>query len=1019
MIRVVASTSGVSARAYFRSGLARADYYTDEILGKWHGKAAATLGLTGEVKEEQFARLLDNHHPTTGDKLNPRVNTSRTVGWDINFHAPKSFSLALSLGNDPRLLQAFRDSVQDTMADIEAQTQTRVRIHGADRDRDTGNLCWAEFVHLTARPIGGIPDPHTHVHAYVFNTTFDPTESRWKAAKIQQARRDLPLHQARFHARLALRTKALGYQVQRTRSGWEIAGMPRPLIDKFSRRTAEIERLAREQHLTDPEKDKLGALTRQGKRRGLTETELTQAWQARLTPEDITQLQHTRTQPAPPYLSAKQALDHAFEKLFARDAVVRRNRLLAEALRYGVGQVTPEAIEAEYRTRKVWEKQVHGDLLLTHDEVLAEEISLVTQVRAGKGRYPSLVPGSHRFRTHFLSDEQQAAVSHILHSHDRVIAVRGGAGTGKTTAMQEAVAALESHGHTVLALAPSADASRDTLREAGFPNAETAAHYLANPKLQQQTKGQVLWIDEASLLGTRDLHALLQTAGPDTRILLTGDTRQHAPVARGDAFRTLQQFAGLRPAEITRIRRQKPETYREAVSDLSKGDLPNAFLKLDAMGALREIPDREERHRQLAQDYLTLSLSKTAPLVVSPTRAEGRQVTAAIREKLFEAKRLRDEHTFPCYRNLHWETAEKREPEHYSPGLLIQYHQNGKGVKRGQRLTVTEITPQGDILVQSKNETPRPLNLTETKKFQVFAHETISLAHGDRIRLTRNGFSRDGRRHSNGNLREIEGFTPEGHLRLTTGAILDKNDGHWTHGYCTTSHASQSKSVKDVLIAQSSDSFAAASREQFYVSVSRGKERVQIYTDDRTALQEAVGISAKRRSALELAKATGRDWNALLEKELDREGWRKTVAKKGTKEAAREFLTKLHPPKKSSPTNQRWTDYLTQRRGYGEFRSPNAPRHLHPKQTTQPSKTPRPQPERTHLLRKFTAHLKSAQEWMTSTRVLRNAQRIAQQRIRQIRAFTHRHADPAKTPVKTSLKPVRTATVQRPAIPHR
>ena len=59
-----------------------------------------------------------------------------------------------------------------------------------------------------------------------------------------------------------------------------------------------------------------------------------------------------------------------------------------------------------------------------------------------------------------LNPEQREAVLHVLHSTDRVTAIRGGAGTGKTTMMKEAVAAIERCGQKVFTFAPSAEASR-------------------------------------------------------------------------------------------------------------------------------------------------------------------------------------------------------------------------------------------------------------------------------------------------------------------------------------------------------------------------------------------------------------------------------------------------------------------------------------------------------------------------------------------------------------------------------
>ncbi len=180
---------------------------------------------------------------------------------------------------------------------------------------------------------------------------------------------------------------------------------------------------------------------------------------------------------------------------------------------------------------------------------------------------------------------------HLLQNHDQVMAIRGGAGVGKTTLMKEVVAQIEARGLKVFAFAPSAAASRETLREAGFGEAETVAHLLANPKLQERTRRNVIWIDEAGLLGVRDMWQIMQIAGHGTRVILTGDTAQHAPVAAGDAFRLMQKYAGLKIVEVTEIRRQVREDYRNAVASLSKGDIRTGFRRLEEIGAIIELKD--------------------------------------------------------------------------------------------------------------------------------------------------------------------------------------------------------------------------------------------------------------------------------------------------------------------------------------------------------------------------------------------------------------------------------------------
>jgi hypothetical protein len=125
-----------------------------------------------------------------------------------------------------------------------------------------------------------------------------------------------------------------------------------------------------------------------------------------------------------------------------------------------------------------------------------------------------------------------------------------------------------------------------------------------------------------------------------------------------------------------------------------------------------------------------------------------------------------------------------------------------------------------------------------------------------------NGFTRETRRGllgkkkgdrlNNGSVYEVDGFTKQGDIRLSNGFVVPKDYGGITHGYVVTSHASQGKTVDVSLIALGRDSFAAANKEQFYVSVSRGKEAVRLYTDDKAAMMEAVQSSNARLSASEL-----------------------------------------------------------------------------------------------------------------------------------------------------------------------
>lgn len=843
MLRIVQNSTAAGAKSYYST----ADYYTEgqELVGVWRGAGAARLGLSGNVDRRDWDALCDNQDPRTGETLTARQKSNRRIGYDFTFHVPKSVSVYYGLTRDERVLDAFRECVDSTMQDMEAEMKTRVRSGGRDEDRTTGNMVYGEFVHFTARPVDGVPDPHLHAHCFVFNTTWDERESRWKAGQFAGLKRDAPYFEAVFHSRMALKLEELGLAVERNRRGWELAGVPKSTLKTFSRRTALIEATAQEKGITDPvEKGELGAKTRGRKRKDLSMDELRAEWRARLSgaEEDaISGLGRTASAPLVPTetSAARQAVEHALDHCLERSAVVGERKLLTEAIKRAYGAASPEEVERELASRNLLTGSGNGERLVTTKAVLDEERSMLAFAREGRGSSDRLGTVPHVFARDWLNAGQRRAVEHVLGSRDRVILIRGGAGTGKTSMMQEAVAGIEAGGHRVFTFAPSADASRGVLREEGFSQADTVARLLLDERLQQQVRGQVIWVDEAGLLGTRTMSRLFEVADRlDARVVLSGDRKQHGSVERGAALRLLEEEAGLVPAEIKDIQRQKGE-YKHAVQLLADGRTADGFRELDRLGWVKTVTG-EERNRLLAHDYVeTVDAGKTA-LVISPTHREGDAITEEIRLELrrtghLEGPRLR----LQALENENLTEGERADPVNYTPGEVLVFHQNAKGFTKGQRVDVGS----GEL----------PLDLAA--RFQVFRRHTIEVMPGEKLRITRNGMTKDGKhRLNNGQIVTVKRFDEEGNLVLMNGWTVAKDYGHLAYGYVVTSHASQGKTVDRVFIGQSSTSLTASSREQFYVSASRGRERATIYTDDKEALLEAVNRSDERLSATELMR---------------------------------------------------------------------------------------------------------------------------------------------------------------------
>ena len=144
--------------------------------------------------------------------------------------------------------------------------------------------------------------------------------------------------------------------------------------------------------------------------------------------------------------------------------------------------------------------------------------------------------------------------------------------------------------------------------------------------------------------------------------------------------------------------------------------------------------------------------------------------------------------------------------------------------------------------------------IAKPEHFAVYSESTMGVAEGDLLRATAKGKTRDGKHTiSNGGIYRVKGFDRQGDLMLTNGWTVGSGHGHWAHAYVNTAYASQGRTVKHAIVAQSAISYPAVSKEAFYVAVSRGKESVSVHTDDPRELRNAICKSQARPSATELA----------------------------------------------------------------------------------------------------------------------------------------------------------------------
>lgn len=843
-----------SAVEYFREHMGIGDYLDqgDQAELTWFGAGAERLGLRGKCVLREFENLCQRRNPVTGEKLTVRERGSAgRVCYFGQISPPKDVSLACLVGGDDRIRAWWDEAVRETLKEMEAVTATRVRLNGADENRATGNMVAAVVTHEASRAL----DPQLHTHVAILNVTFDPTESRWKSVQPS----GFYQHQAFFrevcYSKLAEKLKGAGYELEPARTmGFNLKGVPPGVREKFSKRRQQILRDVR--NVGAATQDAIQAIAGQNRDAKVTATaaDLHANWiqQAGKDAEALraviaaTERKGVSTEGG----DASAALTAGGAHLFERQSVVDERELLSEALVAGRGAVSVGDLRRELCARLDSKDLVRvGPDVASRETLLAEQefvnwATLHRRDAASLGHAPSASG---------LASDQAEAVASVLSSRSRVVILQGDAGTGKTTCLKAVVAAIEESGSRVFGCAPSSGAA-DVLRTELTPEADTLQQLLVNAPLQEQVRGRVLVVDEAGLISVRQMRDLCRLAqANDCRLLLVGDIKQHSSVEAGDALRCLQEYAQVPAVRLTNIRRQKNPAYREAVSLLARGNAFAAFDRFVWLGAVQEIKNAPALFRAAADDYVRTVASGKTCLAISPVWSEIHAFTAEVRARMKAAGRLQSaERSVPVVFSLNWTREYHRRVENYQPGDVLSFHRATAGYAKGEQATVIR-REKGSLIVRIGDGIERSLDPKRTSGFDVGLGKEIRVAIGDRLLIRANCKPAQ---LKNGDVVEVRGFGDNGALQLTDGRMVPPAFREFSHGYATTSHRAQGKTVARGILLLADEGIRAANLKQAYVSNSRFQESQTIYTTDRRAARDAMMRPADRRLASDVFTST-------------------------------------------------------------------------------------------------------------------------------------------------------------------
>ncbi len=339
---------------------------------------------------------------------------------------------------------------------------------------------------------------------------------------------------------------------------------------------------------------------------------------------------------------------------------IERERIdFATGLRAPAKYTTREMIrlEAEMANRAIWlsQRSSHG----VRDAVLSATLA----------------------RHDRLSDEQQAAIEHLAGA-ERIAAVIGRAGAGKTTMMKAAREAWEAAGYRVVGGALAGKAAEGLEKEAGIASRTLSSWELRwNEGRNQLDAKTVFVLDEAGMVSSRQMALLVEMATKaGAKLVLVGDPEQLQPIEAGAAFRAIADRIGY--AELETIYRQREQWMRDAALDLARGKVGKAVdayrangkvigsdLKADAVDNLIAAWDR---------DY---DPAKTS-LILAHLRRDVRMLNQRARIKLLERRILDEGATF--------KTADGDRNFAAGDQIVFLRNESSLGVKNGMLARVLE-----------------------------------------------------------------------------------------------------------------------------------------------------------------------------------------------------------------------------------------------------------------------------------------------------------------------------------------
>lgn len=384
-------------------------------------------------------------------------------------------------------------------------------------------------------------------------------------------------------------------------------------------------------------------------------------------------------------------------------------------------------------------------------------------------------------------------------------------------------------------------------------------------------KGKEVWVmDEASMTGSKKMHEVMQAAkSADAKLVVIGDTKQFQSISAGKSFEEMQEKGGMKTVSMGESIRQKDKEYHSIVSDIANKKIDRAFDKLNSQGKITEITDRKDRLNAVVKDYTSRTDYKDT-LIVTARNADRQELNSSIRNELKEQGKLKgQEHTFNVRVSKNLSEENKHFAQSYSKNDILINNKAGNGMKAGAELFVKSIDQQNHTLtaVDKKGQEHNINLMKDGQNYAVYSQKQQSFCQGDKVMLGKNDKSL---KVQNGQTGTIKTLDDKGNAVIQQGdkeqkLNLNSQYNYIDHAYAVTAYKSQGQTSTNVIY--HADTSKESSYNEGYVALSRGKDDVKIYTDNKANLQEQMKTEQMKTSTLDPVKTIDIKHSSLKEKE--------------------------------------------------------------------------------------------------------------------------------------------------------